>query len=146
MVIATSVPDEREWIQWKGRTARQDRPGQFFVILNSKNKPFSEKPKLEAKLSKLGNDQKIEALLEVADEGIGARLKAFEGMQAIGDKLNQLTEKYFEKYPRSVDDSWPHEKYFMTDSAMRNFMTVHCEKSPAEITKLAIQELGIELD
>jgi len=23
LVIATSVPDEREWIQWKGRTARQ---------------------------------------------------------------------------------------------------------------------------
>ena len=26
LVIATSIPDEREWIQWKGRTARQDRP------------------------------------------------------------------------------------------------------------------------
>ena len=23
LVIATSIPDEREWIQWKGRTARQ---------------------------------------------------------------------------------------------------------------------------
>ena len=33
-VIATSVPDEREWIQWRGRTARQDRPGQFHVVLN----------------------------------------------------------------------------------------------------------------
>ena len=28
LVITTSVPDTREWIQWKGRTARQDRPGQ----------------------------------------------------------------------------------------------------------------------
>ena len=28
LVVATSMPDEREWIQWKGRTARQDRPGQ----------------------------------------------------------------------------------------------------------------------
>eukprot|EP00966_Prymnesium_polylepis_P215164 4983232-Prymnesium_polylepis.1 len=28
LVIATSIPDEREWIQWRGRTARQDRPGQ----------------------------------------------------------------------------------------------------------------------
>ena len=30
LVIATSVPDEREWIQWRGRTARQDRPGQCY--------------------------------------------------------------------------------------------------------------------
>ena len=28
LVIATSIPDAREWAQWKGRTARQDRPGQ----------------------------------------------------------------------------------------------------------------------
>eukprot|EP00966_Prymnesium_polylepis_P163189 3771580-Prymnesium_polylepis.1 len=34
LVIATSIPDEREWIQWVGRTARQDRPGQFYVVLN----------------------------------------------------------------------------------------------------------------
>ena len=29
LVIATDVPDAREWIQWKGRTARQDRPGPY---------------------------------------------------------------------------------------------------------------------
>ena len=28
LVIATSIPDTREWIQWKGRTARQDKKGQ----------------------------------------------------------------------------------------------------------------------
>ena len=42
LVIATSIPDEREWIQWKGRTARQDRPGQFYVILDQRAAPFSE--------------------------------------------------------------------------------------------------------
>ena len=40
LVIATSIPDEREWIQWRGRTARQDRPGQYYVILNTKGRPF----------------------------------------------------------------------------------------------------------
>ena len=34
LVSATSMPDEREWIQWKGRTARQDRPGQFYIALD----------------------------------------------------------------------------------------------------------------
>eukprot|EP00966_Prymnesium_polylepis_P115373 2666754-Prymnesium_polylepis.1 len=35
LVIATAMPDAREWAQWKGRTARQDRPGQYFVYLSS---------------------------------------------------------------------------------------------------------------
>lgn len=42
LVIATSMPDEREWTQWKGRTARQDKPGQFFVLLSEDAEPFSE--------------------------------------------------------------------------------------------------------
>lgn len=46
LVIATSIPDEREWIQWRGRTARQDRPGQFFVVLDKQGKPFSQHAKV----------------------------------------------------------------------------------------------------
>ena len=55
LVIATSIPDEREWIQWRGRTARQDRPGQFTVILNEKEKPFDDPKhkKLRERLRKL---------------------------------------------------------------------------------------------
>lgn len=35
LVIATSIPadGEREWIQWIGRTARQDKPGQYYAVL-----------------------------------------------------------------------------------------------------------------
>jgi len=145
LVIATSIPDEREWIQWKGRTARQDRPGQFHVILNKQAKPFSEKPKLEGKLKKMSEDTKIETLLEVADEGIGEKLKQYEGEQARGEVLCELTEKYFEKHPRSIDDPWPNEKYFTSDCVMRKFMTEYVDRPPAEIIKLAKDELGIEV-
>ena len=31
LVIVTSIPNTREWIQWKGRTARQDKKGQYQV-------------------------------------------------------------------------------------------------------------------
>ena len=41
LVIATSIPDEREWIQWKGRTARQDYRGQYKVILSEKDDIFT---------------------------------------------------------------------------------------------------------
>ena len=34
MVMVTTIPHEREWTQWKGRTARQDRNGQFAVFLS----------------------------------------------------------------------------------------------------------------
>ena len=98
LVIATSIPDEREWIQWKGRTARQDRPGQYFVILDEKSEPFSlpKHKKLASKFQALasapaGRSREAEALspqmameellLSVSDEGIGEKLKNFEGEQ-----------------------------------------------------------------
>ena len=52
LVIATSMPDAREWAQWKGRTARQDRPGQFYVVLSEKGAPFDE-PKHKKLLAKI---------------------------------------------------------------------------------------------
>jgi len=149
LVIATSIPDEREWIQWKGRTARQDRPGQFYVILNKKSKLLTvdDKPtKLAGRLKKLTDDQKIEVMLEAADEGIGDKLKRFEGEQASGEKLNEICEKYYAMYPRSTDDPWPSEQYFNSDCALRKFLADYLEKPPAELRKLAKDELGIQLD
>ena len=72
LVIATSIPDAREWAQWKGRTARQvtplcsvvtplcsvvtpqwkgrtarqDRPGQYLVVLSEEDEPFASEPGL----------------------------------------------------------------------------------------------------
>jgi hypothetical protein len=76
LVIATTVPDEREWIQWRGRTARQDRPGQFVVVLDRRAPPFTEHSGLAADLSGLRTgDERLARLLEVQDETIGATLK-----------------------------------------------------------------------
>ena len=57
--IATSVPDEREWIQWRGRTARQDRPGQYHIVLNRQdpNGPFADHPNLESQLLSMRNPE-----------------------------------------------------------------------------------------
>jgi len=164
LVIATSIPDEREWIQWKGRTARQDRPGQFYVILDETSKPFSEPnhKKLAAKLRALANtpskapkdgsqpplpqDAMVELLLDVADEGIGEKLKTFEGEQATGEKLNELTELYYKAHPRSYDDVWPQEKYIKTDAVLRRILTDETEAKPKEILRIAKDELQLELD
>jgi len=158
LVIMTSIPDEREWIQWKGRTARQDRPGQFFVVLDETKAPFSEPKhkKLKERLKKLqpapggsaqdAENAKVELLLDISDEGIGERLKKFELEQAQGEKLNELTEKYYTLNPRSFNDAWPYPKYEKSDSVLRKFLTSWTEIKPAEIVKLAKSELNIELD
>ena len=149
LVIATSIPDEREWIQWKGRTARQDRPGQFYVVLSEKGAPFDE-PKHKKLLAKIkdrgvGDDTKIEELLDVADDGIGERLKQFEGEQAIGEKLNELTEKYYKQYPRKWEDPWPLPANRKTDAVLREILTDFVLSPPNQIKKVAVERLGIEL-
>ena len=107
LVIATSVPDEREWIQWKGRTARQDRPGQFYVILDKKSKPL-QKSGLISRVQKAtissgerkgqpDHDARVEMLLDCADDGIGDKLIAFEKEQAAGEKLNEVRAPHFDR-------------------------------------------------
>jgi len=157
LVIATSIPDEREWIQWKGRTARQDRPGQFYVVLDEKAKPFDDPrhKKLKERLRKLApsgggvsaeENAKVEALLEISDEGINERLKAFELEQAQGEKLNELTEKFYKRHQRGYDDPWPYAESTEQDTKLRRILTSFTEIKPAEIVKMARQELGIELE
>ena len=46
------MPDTREWIQWKGRTARQDKPGQFVVILSTKDTMFRKNTGLAGELAR----------------------------------------------------------------------------------------------
>lgn len=84
-------------------------------------------------------------MLEIADNGIGERLNQFGAEQARGEKLNELTEKYYKRYPRMFEDPWPLEKYYDTDVILRRFLTKYVEKKPTEIRTLAQDELGIEL-
>jgi len=91
-------------------------------------------------------DAKVDLLLDMSDEGIGERLKKFELEQAQGEKLNELTEKYYSRNPRAMDDPWPLPDCKETDSVLRKFLTSWTEIKPAEIVKLAKSELNIELD
>ena len=82
LVIATSIPDAREWAQWKGRTARQDRPGQYFVVLCEEDEPFASEPGLAAKLRMQPADAIIKELLDRKDHAIAEALQSFEAQQA----------------------------------------------------------------
>lgn len=147
LVIATSIPDEREWIQWRGRTARQDKPGHYYVILNQRGPPFDAPThsSLASKLRKQHDmDARIEMILDVADEGIGDRLKMFSDEQATGEKLNELCELYYKKFPRDFDTPWPSEQPL--DLRLRQFLTDRQGDKPADVKAAAKLELGIELE
>ena len=62
LVITTSVPDKREWIQWTGRTARQDKPGQYQVVLHKKDECFKTYLGKFKEFEALSDDEKISRL------------------------------------------------------------------------------------
>ena len=93
----------------EGRTARQDRPGQFYVILDSTQKPFNDPKhkKLAGKLRKLNESGSSRNLLEDgrANEDADEQLPTLQ-MRALANsriskasrsaaKSNELTEKSF---------------------------------------------------
>jgi C-terminal processing protease CtpA/Prc len=47
-------------------------------------------------------------MLDAADAGTADKLKAFEGEQAAGEKINDVVEKYYRINPRPVTGSWPY--------------------------------------
>jgi len=150
IVVATSVPDEREWIQWRGRTARQDRPGQFHVVLNRTAEPFTSHSGLASQLESMGSpDDRLARLLEVSDENIGATLKKYEREQAVGEMVNELTEAYFQRYPRAFDSAWPSTEHRQSDLQLRAlFEQLAASKGATlkDVQKMAKDKLDIALE
>ena len=123
LVIATSIPDAREWAQWKGRTARQDRPGQYMVVLAEDDEPFGSEPGLADSLRPKEPDAIIDELLRRKNAGTAEALAAFQAQQARGAWQNELCERYFAAN-RLADASWPLEKAKKTDARLRDMLSV----------------------
>lgn len=90
------------------------------------------------------HDARIEILLDCADEGIGTKLQEYAVQQAAGERLNAVTERYFEQHPRDFDAAWPSE--LESDKALRKFMLHHIDEKPEVIKANAKAMLGIEVD
>ena len=148
LVIATSVPDEREWIQWRGRTARQDRPGQYHVVLNRQAPPFTDHPGLAESVGGLSvPEERLARLLQVQDETIGATLKKYERDQELGENVNELAEAYFRLHPRAYDEPWPSVRHRTSDLQLRALLEqLNASKgsSVKDFQRMAKEKLGIE--
>lgn len=118
LVIATSIPDTREWTQWKGRTARQDKRGQYRVVLSKESELLASETEtrkakldslaaLKAKLDRGEFEAAIDHLTSSIDSSVGGRLQEFRAKQARGVWLSQLCELYYETHKREIKKPWP---------------------------------------
>ena len=154
LVIAMSVPAERDWIQWKGRTARSDRNGQLAVILckeQSKDNPDAEIMRLLKNPSaNTASSDVITKLLDLHDANTGQKLIEQEQLVGKGQRLNELCDKYHEKYrPQCASNPggkgtikiWPrvnHEKY---DNALSDFL--FSEENSSDNIRQFLSSVGI---
>lgn len=121
MLIMTTVPQEREWTQWKGRTARQDLSGQFKVVLSRGDAPF--KDGFEHCDDGVEQGQSlVEKLLEFNDKANEKTISEMKGELDWGLRLAKLCDKYYQKFPRSSDDAWPSPRYPQQDRALRDVL------------------------
>ena len=139
-MIATSIPDEREWIQWKGRTARQDKPGQFCVILCEQDKLIADNLKEDRNFRSLMKQEdilgtnlqlredKLRAVLNIHDRDAQIKMQSLGAEKLKGDVLNQLCIEYYKKYPRKKEERWPHPKWGANDKKLRTIILTAQQK------------------
>mmetsp|Transcript_55153 Transcript_55153/g.146336 ORF Transcript_55153/g.146336 Transcript_55153/m.146336 type:complete len:638 (+) Transcript_55153:396-2309(+) len=148
LVIATSVPNKREWIQWIGRTARQDRPGQYHVVLNMDSPLFQQNSKLKRQINDMndGNEQ-IDRLLLHQNEGLDALLDKYAAEQARGAWLNELCQEYYKQpnISRDYKAPWPNRKAQGDDQSLREILS-RLHPTGSAIQSLARDKLKLQLD
>ena len=139
LVIALTVPAGRDWIQWKGRTARGDRKGQLSVILNREDPMFEFVKESDLKSAHHeGNNYSsalIDALLEQHDRGTGAKLQNQEALTYMGQRLNELCDHYHQmnrdtNSPTGTVKLWPRQAFRSNDNKLSDFIASQENSTP----------------
>jgi hypothetical protein len=91
LLILTWVPwSEREWIQFLGRTGRQDRHGQYAVFLDGEDETVTD-----AVNFKDDDESLINAMLRQGDEDTAERFAETSDEIVKGRTMHQLTSRYW---------------------------------------------------
>ena len=139
LVIALTVPAGRDWIQWKGRTARGDRKGQLSVILSREDPIFELVKESDLKSAhRNGNDYSsalIDTLLEQHDRGTGEKLRNQEELTYMGQRLNELCDHYHQmnrdtNSPVGTVKLWPRQAFHSNDNKLSDFIASQENSSP----------------
>lgn len=99
MLILTQIPESRrEWMQWLGRTARQDKRGQWALILNDQDEPqrsMGNKPPTGVDLSAEVADEFQLRCFEKRDVEMERRVVARNDLANKGKELNRFCDAYY---------------------------------------------------
>jgi len=91
LLILTFVPwSEREWIQFIGRTGRQDHAGQYAVFLNAQDEQVQA-----AQSDKAAQETLIEAVLRHGDEQTAVMLQGIQDEIVKGRLMHSFTMRYW---------------------------------------------------
>jgi hypothetical protein len=152
-VIATCIPpNEREWAQWLGRTARNDRRGRFAVILSEEDEPVQDQSSTphRVRLAVISEHRRpgatreytpklVSALLGVRDQATKAALDALSnGAVHRGQLMNELCDIFYEEFgpgaPWPGVPGSPHEQ-------LRDFLASWYRRELVEIPRFAVRVL-----
>jgi hypothetical protein len=111
MVITTLMPEsERDWIQWKGRTARNDRKGQYAVILRASESPINNNEEILKEHRVSNTDYRptiIDKLLELRDVQSKEKIDSMKDQVVRGQRLNELCDHFYGKFNINSTGEWP---------------------------------------
>lgn len=136
LVVAACFPDtEREWTQWKGRTARNDRAGQYAVLLERADEPVKEDAALLEKHAVVGVNHRsslIADLLERRDVACKEKIANQKAALVQGMRMNELCDKFWTK-EGGMGGAWPSGE---AQTKLRKFLTGY-ERSLDDIAAFA---------
>lgn len=154
LVILSCIPKEgeREWIQWRGRTARKDRRGQYSVILCREDEPVStrldliEKHALPSKPT-CYNAAVITDLLIYYDEMNRNKLERGAAARRTALQVSEFCDRFWATFGSAHGNPhgrrWPFDA---TETAFRDFLTEHQHDSnPKMLIDFAVK-LGVIAD
>merc|ERR1711998_408834 len=145
MLIVTSIPHEREWTQWKGRTARQDHKGQYAAVLSREDPPFATGA-VRPPNGILQNESLVARLLESTDKDNLRKLNAQRNDLDHDRRVAHLCHAYYAKYPREVREPWPCPKWQEQDRQLRDdVLEAHRRSTTSKMVEFA-RKLDLKLD
>jgi hypothetical protein len=110
LLLTTIVPTaQRDWTQFLGRTARQDRHGQFCAILcGADYQKYCTK--YNETLPNNGRTDTIQAILSWGDRLAAERIKASAALYNCGVRVNELCEQIFGKQQQLLENPEARER------------------------------------
>jgi len=110
LLIPTAVPtSQRDWTQYLGRTARQDRRGQFCVVLCAADYAGLQ-AKFGQQLPNSAGLEAVESIISWGDREAAERIRGSAALYNCGVRVNELCEEIFGKHPEVLRDPESRER------------------------------------